>query len=148
MTARRLRPLATGLLLLVAAAALSACTEVESAAVEGYQPVELTEVKGSDHQLVTFTPEGADRVGLRTAAVERRGDRLAVPAAAVLYDAGGQAFVYAVKEPRTFQRVDVEVDRAAGGALLLARGPAAGDAVVTTGAPEVHGADNDIAGSH
>ena len=38
-------------------------------------------------------------------------------------------------------RAHIEIDRVAGQSVLLREGPAAGTKVVTTGAPQVHGAE-------
>jgi hypothetical protein len=38
-------------------------------------------------------------------------------------------------------RAEIEVDRVAGDRVLLHEGPAVGTKVVTTGAPQVHGAE-------
>jgi hypothetical protein len=143
------RLLAAGALAAVAALPLTGCAEVESESAEGYQPAELKAVEGEkDLQLVTFTPEGARRTGLRTGPVREESGRLVIPYAALLYDAEGATFAYRATAPRTYLRVPVEVDRIRGERVVLADGPAAGTAVVTVGAAEVRGAELDIAGSH
>jgi hypothetical protein len=143
------RLLAAGVVAAAAALPLAGCAEVESETSEGYQPAKLEPVKGRDDlQRVTFTPEGARRIGLRTAPVERAGAKLVMPHTALLYDAEGGTFAYTSPAPRTFLRVPVEVDTVDGGRVVMSAGPAAGTAVVTVGAAEVRGAELDIAGSH
>jgi multidrug efflux pump subunit AcrA (membrane-fusion protein) len=137
-----------GLAAALVAIALSGCTEVESSAVEGYHPSELHEVEGSDVKQVTFTTEGAERTGLRTAPVRRDGDRRVVPYSALLYDGEGATFVYTAPQPLSFLRAPVMVDRVNGQRVLLTDGPPVGSRVVTTGAAEVYGSELEIAGSH
>jgi hypothetical protein len=137
-----------GLAAALVAVALSGCTEVESSDVEGYQPSKLQEVEGSDVKQVTFTTEGAERTGVRSAPVRRDGDQLVVPYSALLYDGEGATFVYTEPKPLSFLRAPVAVDRIEGERVLLTDGPAAGSRVVTTGAAEVYGSELEIAGSH
>jgi hypothetical protein len=133
---------------LVAAVALSGCTEVESADVEGYEPSKLEDVEGSEVKQVTLTEEGAARAGVQTAPVRRSGERRVLPYSALLYDGEGGTFVYTAPKPLSFLRADVVVDRIDGGRVLLTDGPAVGSRVVTTGAAEVYGSELEIAGSH
>jgi multidrug efflux pump subunit AcrA (membrane-fusion protein) len=140
--------LAAALALIAAGAALSGCTEVEATTSEGYEPATLNEVAGSELKQVTLTAEGAQRTGLRTAPVQRSGDRRAVPYTALIYDGEGKTFVYTAPKPLSFLRAAVAVDRIEGDRVLLTDGPAAGSRVVTTGAAEVYGTELEIAGSH
>jgi hypothetical protein len=142
------RRLAAALAPIVAAVALSGCTEVESAAVEGYEPAKLHEVEGSEAKQVTFTKEGAQRTGLRTAPARESGAHLVVPYSALIYEGEGGTFVYTAPTPLSFLRAAVVVDRIEGDRVLLTEGPAAGSQVVTTGTAEVYGAELEIAGSH
>lgn len=136
------RPLAVAALAL----GLGACTEVDDATVDGYQPSKLTEVGGV--KIVSFTQEGADRTGLRTGTVERRGEFLTVPYESVIYDGQGTSYVYASPKPLTYQREKVAIARVSGPQALLKAGPPAGTSVVTVGASEVYGTELEIAGSH
>jgi hypothetical protein len=143
----RPRLLAAAIVMLLATAPATGCTEVESAAVEGYEPAHVQPAKrGFPH--VTFTAEGARRTALETALVRRVGARTAVPSAALIYDAAGRTYVYTTPEPLTFVRARVTVADVAGTRALLADGPPPGTAVVTTGAAEVYGAELEIAGGH
>lgn len=137
------RRVAAGLAVLVTGVSLSACTEVKTADKEHYSPAKIAPVKGGADGLlsVTLTQEGADRIELATGRVTRHAGRTAIPYAALLYEKDGSAFVYANPRGLTYVRSPVEVDRVAGRRVLLREGPAAGTKVVTTGAPQVHGAE-------
>ena len=137
------RRAAAALAVLGAGASLAACTEVKSADKEHYSPSSITPVKGEkDLVSVTLTREGADRIDLATGTVATRsGGGKIIPYAALLYEKDGGAFVYTNPKGLTFLRAHVEVDRVAGDRVLLREGPAVGTRVVTTGAPQVHGAE-------
>ena len=129
----------------VLALPLSACAEVEEEVAGGYQPSKLEPIKGSDHlQRVTFTAEGAERVGLKTAPVRRGSGHQVVPYAALIYDPEGRTYVYKSHKRMSFVRAEVQVDRIDRDGVLLSRGPPAGTRVVTVGAAEVYGAELDI----
>jgi hypothetical protein len=134
---------ATALLaVLVAAASLSACTEVTPAEKEHYSPAAVSPVKGEDDLLaVTLTAEGARRIEIATGEVQGRGGHKTIPYTALLYENDGSAFVYTNPHGLTYVRAHVEIDRVAGNRVLLHKGPAVGTRVVTTGAPQVHGAE-------
>jgi hypothetical protein len=135
--------------LTVAAVAGAGCSEVKSEDAVGYQPASLSPVAGSDGlQQVTFSKEGAERTGLRTAVVGSAGGNAVVPYASLLYGPTGETFVYTQTEPLSFVREDVEVDRIDGSRAVLSAGPAGGTQVVTIGAAEVYGAELEIAGDH
>jgi multidrug efflux pump subunit AcrA (membrane-fusion protein) len=130
------------LALLVASASLSACSEVEPAEQEHYSPAATSPVEGEDGLVsVTLTREGAARIEIATGEVRRRGGRRTIPYAALLYENDGSAFVYVNPRGLTYVRAHVEVARVAGDRVLLDEGPAVGTRVVTTGAPQVHGAE-------
>jgi hypothetical protein len=133
----------TGLLAALAAtASLSTCTEVTPTEKEHYSPAAVSPVKGEKDLLaVTLTAEGARRIEIATGAVQRRGDHKAIPYAALLYEKDGSAFVYTNPRGLTYVRAHIEIDRVAGDRVLLREGPAIGTRVVTTGAPQVHGAE-------
>ena len=141
----RPRSASTGLALAVAALALAGCTEVESSSEVVYEPAKLTEVKGEDElKLVTFTAEGAKRVGLEIAQVERNGKGKVIPYESMLYDAEGKTHVYTSPKPLDFLREEVEVDRITGDRVYLKDGPPAGTDIVTTGVVEVYGTELEI----
>jgi hypothetical protein len=132
--------------MVVAALALSACTEVEEEEPSGYEPSKLEPVKGSDDlQRVTFTAEGAERVGLKTARIRRSDGQEVIPYAALIYDPEGKTYVYTSPKRLSFVRAEIQVDRIDGDRVLLSDGPPARTKVVTVGADEVYGTELDIA---
>jgi hypothetical protein len=108
---------------------------VESESATGYEPSELA------NDRVTFTPEGARRIGLRTGVVRRSGGKVAVPYAALLYGPDGKTYVYRSPRPLRYVREMVRVGRIKGDRVVLARGPAPGTRVVTVGTAEVYGTE-------
>jgi hypothetical protein len=144
----RSRLLLASLALAIAGLGLSGCKEVEETSSEGYEPAKLEPVGGADVKRVTFTAEGARRVGLRTAAIRRSGRQTLVPYRALIYDGHGTAYVYTSPESLSFLRQEVHVDRIEGDRVLLSHGPPTGTEVVTVGATEVYGAELEIAGGH
>jgi hypothetical protein len=130
------------LAVLVATASMSACTEVTPAEKEHYSPATITPVKGEDDLVsVTLTQEGADRIQIATGEVQQRAGHKSIPYAALLYENDGSAFVYANPRGLTYVRAHIEIDRVTGDRVLLDEGPPVGTRVVTTGAPQVHGAE-------
>jgi multidrug efflux pump subunit AcrA (membrane-fusion protein) len=137
------RPSSTAALVLTSAAlALPGCTEVETESATGYEPSKLEEVAGGKR--VTFTAEGARRVGLRTAVVARRGTQLVVPYSALLYDPQGKTYVYTSAKRLQYLREAVKVDRIEADRVFLSAGPRSGTRVVTTGAAEVYGTELEV----
>jgi hypothetical protein len=143
---RRLAP--SALVLALAAAGLTGCREVEQASSTGYEPAKLQPVGKGEIPRVTFTAEGARRVGLETAPVTRDGRDTVVPYDALIYDGAGTAWVFTSPARLSYLRAPVTVDRVEGDRVLLSRGPRPGTRVVTVGATEVYGAENEIAGGH
>jgi hypothetical protein len=132
----RLAPIALAVTL--AAPALAGCTEVESETASGYEPSKLANAR------VTFTPEAARRIGLRTGVVRRSGREVAVPYAALLYGPDGSTYVYESPKPLRYVRERVRVGRVDGDRVVLTRGPAAGTRVVTVGTAEVYGTELEV----
>jgi hypothetical protein len=128
------------------AAALPGCTEVEEKESSGYGPSKLVEVQGRDVKRVSFTAEGARRVGLRREPIRGEGGREIVPYAALVYDPEGKTYVYVARTPLSFERAAVKVDRIEGARALVSAGPPPGTQVVTAGAAEVYGTELEIAG--
>jgi hypothetical protein len=147
---RRGRGVPTCLLAVLAGLTISACNEVETQTSAGYEPVTLGPAKteGEDTRLVKFTAEAAARTRLRTERVRRDGTRTVVPYEALIYDEEGHTFVFTSPAPLTYRRRPVKVARIAGDRVLLSAGPRAGTTIVTVGAAEVYGAEQEIAGSH
>jgi hypothetical protein len=141
---RQPRLLIAALVLIAVGVPLSACNEVEEEESVGYEPAKLAAVKGTDEvQRVTFTAEGARRVGLRTARI-RAGRQKVLPYEALIYDAEGKTYVYTSPKPLSYLREEVAVDRVEGQRVLLSDGPPAGTKVVTVGATEVYGTEFEV----
>jgi hypothetical protein len=129
----------------VVALALSGCTEVETESATGYEPAKLEPIKGDDDlQRVTFTAEGADRIGLRTARVRRAGEHTTVPYAALLYDPHGKTYVYTSPRSLEYVRAEVRIRGIEGNRVVLFDGPAVGTEIVTVGATEVYGTELEV----
>jgi hypothetical protein len=132
-------------LLIAVGLALGGCTEVETETATGYEPSKIEPVKGTDLHRVTFTAEGAKRIGLRTGTVVRRGKQKVVPYAALLYAPDGKTYVYTSPKPLQYLREQVRVDRIEGDQVFLSGGPPVGTEVVTVGATEVYGTELEVA---
>lgn len=84
------------------------------------------------------------RVGQRVAVeLPMRGatQGLSVPASAVIRDIYGGEWVYAQVGDNAYERRRIEVAASNGGTLLVARGLASGDTIVTAGAAELYGTE-------
>ena len=69
-----------------------------------------------------------------------------IPYAAVVYDSEGASWTYTRAGEHTYVRAEVTVDRIQDDLALLTAGPEVGTAVVVVGAPELLGAEMQIAG--
>ena len=140
------RPLLAFVALLAIALASSACSADLAPSAEA--PAEVEEIEGSELSRITLSAHAAERLGIATSAVAEADELLAVPYAAVLYDAGGKTWVYASPEENVFIRDEIVVDRIDGELAYLADGPAVGTEVVTTGAAELYGTETGVGGGH
>lgn len=138
--------------LIVAGLLLAACSTTSAGTTNGKnQPATVERIAGTDYSRVTLTAKAAERLGIQTAPVReaevaRKGQgqamlRKVIPYGAVVYDTNGNAFVYTNPEPLTFVRSPISVDYIEGDLAVLADGPPTGTAVVTVGAPELHGTE-------
>jgi hypothetical protein len=100
---------------------------------------------------VTLTEKAAERVGIETAVVAEAGavregssGSLSVPYGAILYDAKGNAFVYAVTGPLSYVRAPITVDYVEGDNAILSDGPSSGTEVVAVGVAELYGAETGL----
>ena len=103
----------SAVLVVVAALLLAGCTEVESESPTGYEPSKLEPVKGDDDlQRVTFTAEGARRIGLRTArGAAERDSTSRSPTQRSSTTPEGKTFVYTSPSPLEYLAPRVEVAR-------------------------------------
>jgi len=147
---RQLRAACAGLLLIAGVVSLSACSGEASSGYDyetatHHEPAKLEPIKGTDVKRVTFSAEGAKRIGLQTAAIRGSSQGKVMPYAAVIYDAEGDAFTYTSPERLTYVRQKVEIDHVDGDRVVLSGGPPAGTEVVTVGAAEVYGSEFEVA---
>ena len=117
-------------------------------------PVTVEPVDGSDVLRVVLSARAAERLGIETAVLgagsgtgrlagtgAAGGGRTEVPYSAVLYDAGGDTWVYTNPAALTFLRQRVRVDRIDGNRVFLTDAPPAGTTIVTVGGAELLAAE-------
>jgi len=145
----------TVLLTVIAASGLAGCSNDGPATA--VSPVKLTDVTAADGtaiKQVTLADRAVQRIGITTGKVSRASatvagataDHMVVPYAAVVYDSDGSAWTYTVPSPGTYVRARITVAAIEGEVAVLTDGPAEGTVVVTQGAPELLGAEAEIAG--
>jgi hypothetical protein len=127
-------------LLVASALALAGCGG-QSEEETSDSPAQIEQIKGTELNRITLTPEAAERLDIQTAAARGNGNRTVIPYAAVLYDPDGKTWTYTSPERLVFVREDISVDRIDGRSAVLSTGPAAGTAVVTVGADELWGVE-------
>ena len=126
--------------LFVATFGISACGNSSDAAPAGA----VEGVTGNPFE-VTVSAKAAERLGIQTTEVKGApAGRLSVPYAAILYDAQGATWVYAMSERDVFVRTQVRVDRIDGDVALLVEGPPSGTSVATVGLAELYGAETGV----
>jgi hypothetical protein len=137
------RKVSAVLVTLVVAVAPAACKQAEAIETEHYQAAKVTPAEDdSGHPTVTLTKLGADQIDLKTVPVGKSGSGLSVPYAAILYDGhDGQPYVFVNTEGLSFHREDVTIESIDGDTVELSAGPNQSTPVVTTGLPQVHGAE-------
>lgn len=96
---------------------------------------------------VTLSSDAVRRLGLQTAPVTAAAGHVRFPSSAVLYEPGGQAFVYVVVGPgNTYARSKVTLRSDAGGVADVTSGLRAGQRVVSLGAALVYGTEAQVEG--
>src|SRR5215216_3130293 len=130
------------------------CTS-DSAASE--EPPEETaarveEVDESQPARIILTDRAQLRLGIETTPVRVLPGKphgratLIIPYSAVVYDADGESWAFAVRAPLTYQRVPIVIDSIKNDRVTLSKGPAPGTQVVIVGAPELVGVEAGISG--
>ena len=123
---------------------LSACG-AEAVPPEESGPVSLELIPGTDHNRVTLTEKAAERLGLEMAPVHVNGSKqMVIPYAALLYDSSGETWVYTNVAPLVFVRQPIVVDFIKGDEAVLSEGLEDGDMVVTIGATELFGSEEEF----
>jgi hypothetical protein len=138
-----------------AAGALSGCSGSGSEA--DAPPVTLTDLKAPDGtpiKQVVLVDRAVQRIGITTGSVHEATATLdgvsaqhkVVPYSAVVYDSEGSSWTYVTTAPRTYLRQRITIAVIQGDVAVLTAGPPDGTTVVTQGAPELLGAEAEIAG--
>lgn len=130
----------TARLLLAAALTLGACSTAASVASDE-APITAEEIGGTELWRLTLSASAADRLDVQLSTVESAEGRLVVPSAAVIIGPDGVYWVYTSPEPLVFVRHQLESAEERGQQTFFEVGPAPGTAVVTTGVPELYGAE-------
>lgn len=129
----------------VAGLLLGACAENSPEdAPETHLAATVREIKGTNLKQVTLSASARNRVGLTMAPITGLPGAAAIPYAAVLYDGHGKPWVYVESSPLTYQRKSIQIQDVTGDHVTLSDGPAVGTRVVTRGAAELFGAEDEI----
>jgi len=119
--------------------------------------VTLTDASAADGtaiKTVQLSEHAVQRLGITTGTVHQAtqtvdglsGEHKVVPYAAVVYDNEGATWTYVSTGPRTYARARITVATIQDDVAVLTDGPDDGAVVVTQGAPELLGAEAEIAG--
>jgi hypothetical protein len=138
---------AAGLAAVALSVSLAGCSQT-AATHQPYKPAKVGPATASGVKPVTFTAEGARRIGLATSAVFNANGSLVVDHAALIYDSSGGSWIYTIPEPLTYLRTPVKITHVDQDRVFLADGPVAGTPVVTVGAAQVYGEELGISGKH
>ena len=141
---------------LSAVALLAGCSSPSAVAGDA-PPVVLKSIAGKDRSQVTLTEASQKRLGIETSPVREAkmvvdggapAIHKVVPYAAVVYDSSGSTWAYSVTPgtARSYVRTPIAVVTVTGDVAVLDAGPDVGTPVVVVGAPELLGAEAQIAG--
>jgi hypothetical protein len=128
---------------LAASLALVACS-TEAAAPADEPPAGLEETAVAGIYQITLTESAARRLDIQTSVVVAADAEMVVPSAAVIIDPEGNYWVYTSPENLVFLRQELRGAREENFETFYGEGPAVGTAVVTTGVPELYGAESGI----
>ena len=134
--------------LVITALQLAACQQRPgTAAKHAESPAGVERVAGTELSRVTLSEMAIQRIALKTDEVrESKASRSTtkqkvVPYSALIYDAGGNTWIYTSPQPRTFIRHKVQVNYIDSNVVVLKDGPPTGTVVVSVGAAELYGAE-------
>jgi len=135
------------LIVILLAVSLSACAPA-AVPEDETKPVTLDPIAGTDLNRLTLTADASKRLDIQTAKV-READvsgakGIAIPYAAVLYEANGNTWVYVNVAPLVFVRQAIVIDSIQGDEAILSKGPDSGSSVVTVGAAELYGSESEF----
>jgi Cu/Ag efflux pump CusA len=97
---------------------------------------------------IVLSPTAERRIDVKTGVASRKGHRVTVPYASILYDPNGHAIAYTNPTPNHYVRTDVVVKRFKGNTAVLNSGPPSGTRVVTQGSDEILGVDEGVQGEN
>lgn len=134
--------------LCIACLPLTACAKPPVEEETQSRTVKVEQIEGSDLSRLIVTEDVARRLDLQTAPVRtvtvRGTQRKVIPYAALLYDKDGDSWAYTTAGPLTFVRAPVSVDYIEDSIAVLSSGPPAGTMVVTIGATELYGSEEEF----
>jgi hypothetical protein len=104
----------------------------------------LKDVGKTNLKYVTLTKVSRNRLGLTMAPITGVPGAMTVPYGAVVYDGSGGSWVYVESSPLTYRRRSIVITGADAKTALLADGPPVGTPVVTRGAAELFGAEDEL----
>jgi hypothetical protein len=142
-----LNRIGVGLAVLASGLVLGACSEVPSNLREN-QPYTVEGPEDAAIKRVKMTDETASLLPVETRSVRRDGGRKVIPHAALIYNPDGGSFVYTRPESETYVRAPVKVTSVEGDQAFLAKGPAVGTTIVTTGSAELLATEYEILNQH
>jgi hypothetical protein len=132
---------------LSATAALSASTNGNGngdGANKKNRPAQIAAIDGSKVKQLTLTEKAAKRLDIQTGEVAEGSGKLTAPYASVVYDPGGETWVYTVPKPLTYVRQKVVIETINGDKAYLKNGPPPGTPVVTVGVAELYGTEKGL----
>lgn len=126
---------------------LWSCQQGSGSETHAFQ-AQVEAADGSEPSRITLTQGAVERLGLQTTVVTRADGPgavvAAVPYSAVIYDAQGNSWVYVSTAPLTFTRRAVSIASIEGDMAYLTDGPDAGTQVVSVGAAELFGTEQNV----
>jgi hypothetical protein len=136
-------------LVMAAGLAVTGCQTAESGseadeAIAAAASVE--EASDGGPATLTLAEASVDRLGIETAPVTGNPGGLAMPYAAVVYDAEGGTWTFIEVEPGVYRRAEIRIESIDGDEARLSDGPDPGTDVVTVGAAELVGVEAGISG--
>lgn len=134
--------------LMVAWLPVAACGRNQASEESTTKAVKVEPIAGRDVNRLILTEEAAKRLDIQTVGVRRTAlegaQRKVIPYSAILYDADGQAWAYTNPEPFMYIRARVTVESVNGDLAVLSTGPGVGESVVTVGAAELFGCEEEF----
>lgn len=137
---QRIRLRSWALIVAVVGVVMTACGSAGGAEATE-EPVAIEATNDAEIWRLTLTESAARRLDVQTATVGSAGDRLVVPSAAVIIDPAGVYWVYTNPQPLVYVREEIRPVHEEGHLAFFDEGPPLGMAVVTTGVPELYGAE-------